>query len=340
MSINIRSRLTQARAIGRVEHKTEEQKKVGTLRVGSSGMMSDTGDVAGQCHRKAHVRSLGLEVDPPDESKLMMFELGYASEDVTVGLLAKSLEPGEIILREADLPTNWTTVNGTVVSGRPDIVICDEARKPKLGLELKSVHSMWTARDVLFGSRDLKTGKTFPAYPKLDNMIQAGHYMWKLGVDYKLIYKAYSHLGQSADAWASKVINIPAPGEKNSEFIDYDRYGKYRGMKQFEIVYDLKLDSKGRVCFKREEAPEASWTRTLISTVDIERYFNYVAEMGTTKQLGSRPLTIDAFGEKLGYKQCAYCPLQGVCDASENDGYDKWLASVRAHLDKPSTEEK
>lgn len=335
MTINIRDRLTRARALGRTEHAEAEVLKLGTLRVGSGGMMADTGDIAGQCHRKAHVRSLGLEVDPPDESKLMMFELGYASEDVTVDLLSKSLEPGEVILREEEIPISWTTQNGTKVSGRPDIVLCQgDAPKPLLGLELKSVHSMWTARDVLFGARDLKTGQNYPAYPKLDNMIQAGHYMWRLGIPYKLIYKAYSTLGQSADQWASKVINLPAPGEPNSQYIDYDRYGKYKSMRQFEIVYDLMIDGQGRVSFKREEEPESKWQRTLISTQDIERYYNHVAEMGSKKDLGARPLTIDAFGEKLGYKQCGFCPLQSTCDQYEESGYDTWLAAVKEKLNE------
>lgn len=341
-SINITERLRLGRERIQRERADEETKKVGVLRAGMSGIMAGTGDIAGTCHRKTHLRSLGLEIDPPDEHKQMMFELGYASEDITLNILNKSLLPNEIILREEEIPINWTTTNGVAVSGRPDIVLCtdipstDDIRnnytgwfehkqavstkiKAVLALELKSVHSVWTARDVLFNQQ-----------PKMNNLIQAAHYMWKLNVPYKLIYKSYSALGQSMSDWAQKLF--PKQGEPLSQYIDYNDKGSIKGVKQFEIVYDMKIDDRGRVCYKLEEASE--WTRTIITTQDIERYYTYVAEMGEKKNLGPRPMTIDAHGEKLNYKDCAYCPLQKTCDENEKLGYDKWLEAVRIKCSK------
>jgi hypothetical protein len=315
--IDISERLRLGRIAEQDKRAGDEEKKLGNLRAGMTGIRSsDTGDVAGACHRKSLVRSLGIEIEKPDDHKLIMFELGFASEDITLEILKRSLQPGEILLQEEEIPIEWSTRNGTKVTGRPDIVLCDASSTPILGLELKSVHSMWTARDVLFGGQ-----------PKMNNIAQAAHYMWKLNVPYKLIYKGYSALGQSMNDWASKMF--PRKGEPLSEYIDYNDKGGVKGIKQFEIVYDLKVDSQKRVCYKLESEPEASWKRTIITTTDIENYYEYVSQMAEKKDLGPRPMTIDAHGEKLNYKDCGYCPLQKTCDEYEAKGFDTWLEQVR-----------
>lgn len=341
-TINISERLRLGRKAEQDKRAGEESKKLGVLRAGMTGIMSETGDIAGTCHRKTHLRALGLEAEKPDENKLIMFELGFASEDITMEILEKSLQPGEILLREEEIPIQWTTTNGTKVTGRPDIVICSSSSErtdgalgnpmqgalamddlwltPKLGLELKSVHSIWTARDVLFGGK-----------PKMGNLAQAAHYMYRLNVPYKLIYKSYSQLGQSMSDWATKFF--PRKGEPNSQYVDYNDKGGVKGLKQFEIVYDLMIDSKGRVCYRLESAASqdqgGEWKRTIITVQDIERYYEYVSTMAEKKQLGGRPMTIDAHGEKLNYTDCAYCPLQKTCDETEQLGYDKWLEAVK-----------
>lgn len=341
--INIQERLRLGRERKEKDRASEEVKKLGVLRAGMSGIMSgETGDIAGTCHRKTHLRSLGLELEQIEDHKKIMFELGFASEDITTEILEKSLLPHEILLREEEIPIKWQidsvldpdTGLPVQISGRPDIVICtgheDESgtvlldtsitgdkflsATPKLGLELKSVHSMWTARDVLFNQQ-----------PKMNNLIQSAHYMWKLNVPYKLIYKSYSALGQSMNDWAAKLF--PKQGEPLSQYVEYNDKGGIKGLKQFEIVYDLKIDDRGRVCYKLEEATE--WTRTIITTQDIERFYTYVSSMAADKQLGPRPMTIDAHGEKLNYKDCQYCPLLGTCDKYESMGYDIWLKEVK-----------
>jgi hypothetical protein len=323
MSINITERLRKGREAERQERAVTEAEKLGVLRAGMTGIMSETGDIAGTCHRKTHLRALGVELEQPDLHKLIMFELGFASEDITAAVLGRSLLPSEILLREEEIPIEWQTRNGTRVTGRPDIVLCTEipsadgiSRRPVLGLELKSVHSIWTARDVLFSGQ-----------PKMGNLAQAAHYMWKLNIPYKLVYKAYSQLGQSMSDWATKFF--PRQGEPNSQYVDYNPKGGVKGLKQFEIVYDLMIDSKGRVCYKLEEQDEAAWKRSIVTTGDIERYYEYVAEMSTKRELGPRPLTIDAHGEKLNYKDCSYCSIQSVCDTHEKSGYETWLREVK-----------
>ena len=344
-------RLLQSRKNDRTKHLEKEQRKLGVLRAGSTGMLSEEGEIAGACHRVSHLRSKGIEVDPPTDQAYIMFELGYANEDVIYKQIVDTLAPGESVLREEEIPISWKTSNGTLVTGRPDIVICRGPTKedenvleiilskdnprafpgdkvtralmvPVTGIELKSVHSLWTARDVLFGLK-----------PKLPNLAQAAHYMWKLGLsEYKLMYKSYSQLGQgmAGNEWITKMF--PKPGEPGSEYVDYTESernpGKYtiKHIKQFEIVYDLSFDKSGRLRYKPEGID--SWTSTVITRKSIEDYFELVSKIESTKDLGPRPSAVDAVGKKLSYTQCKYCPLNKTCTTFQSKGYDKWMEEV------------
>lgn len=337
---NIAERFRMARQKKRDEHLSAETNKLGNLRAGATGMMSETGEVAGACHRKSHLRSLGLEVDPPTDDKYIMFELGYANEDEIYKQLQATLAPGEIILREEEIPIEWRTSNGTKVTGRPDMVICRKLEVdwetipskvafvkdiiPVLGLELKSIHSLWSARDVIFGKK-----------PKMDNLLQAAHYMWKLDVPYKIIYKSYSQLGQgmAGNEWIIK--QFPRIGEPGSEFIEYnEKKGTIKHIKQFEVIFDLRFDDKGRLQYKEEAATD--WITTLITTKYIENYFEFTSKIATSGNLGPRPITIDAHGNKLGYSSCDYCPLKKTCDESDKSKstYKEWLQKVKDLVDK------
>lgn len=326
MSINITDRLRQARALERQKHTDGEAAKLGTLRAGATGIRASNGDIAGACHRKAHLRSLGIDFDVPTEDKVIMFELGYANETVIYDdLLATSPQDiSEVILREEEIPIEWQTRNGTKVTGRPDVVLCEgdpnwrvyrTVPKPILGLELKSVHSMWTVRDLLFEKG-----------PKLENIAQAAHYMWKLDIPYKLIYKSYSNLGQSVSDWAAKLF--PKQGEPGSEYIEYNAKGGMKQIRQFEIVFDLRIDKSGRVQTKREQ--DSVWTNTIVSTQDIEAYYEFVSKIAESGDLGPRPLTVDSQGNKKNWRMCdpTYCPLSATCDQHERT-YTSWLAEVR-----------
>lgn len=351
MTFNITTLLEEARAIGRTEHREGEVKKLGNLRAGSTGIMSSEGEIAGACARTSYLRSQGIELDPPTNDKLIMFELGYANEDVIYKALKSSVPEGHIILREEEIPIEWFTSNGTKVTGRPDIVICqvidnviipkdtspmsvsnapgeilyipsiaahERETIPVLGLELKSVHSMWTMREVLFNGE-----------PKLNNLIQAAHYMWKLNVPYKLIYKSYSQLGQGMagqgdKGWMTK--QFPKQGEPMSEYVEYNDKGQIKHLKQFEIVYDLQFSSKGIMQYKPEAA--RNWTSTPVNKEDIERYFEFVSTMRERDVLGPLPLTIHANGEKANYSMCSYCPLQPVCKGNTDTRLSTWLEKI------------
>lgn len=340
--IKILERFKVARQMDKDEHKSGEQNKIGNLRAGSSGILTEQGEVAGSCLRKSHLRSLGIELEEISDDKYIMFELGYANEDEIYRKLNKAKQPNEIILREEEIPIEWTTTKGVKVTGRPDIVICAgptmdpedptpldvvayNSPKPILGLELKSVHSMWTARDVFFGAK-----------PKLANMVQAAHYMWKLNVPYKLIYTSYSQLGQGmagADSWVAK--QFPKMGQQGSHGVEYnEKKGTIKHIKQFEVAYDLKLDKFGRVHYKLEQ--EDNWTASIVTTKDIERYFEHAAMIGSGGDLGPRPSAVDTLGNKANYSDCDYCPLKLVCDKSDKDKsedkYVHWFTDVMDFL--------
>lgn len=345
--LNITNLFVEARKIAESKRKKEQESKTGNLRAGNSGIMSSSGLVAGSCIRKAHLRQLEIETEVFTEDKLLMFDLGFASEDIILGKLEHFLEGKYKVLSEDAIPTSWKTQNGTVVSGRPDHVVCTTEGEPVLGLELKSVHSMWTARDVHFGGK-----------PKLSNIIQAAHYMWQLGIPYKLIYSSYSSLGQgmsgASSGWILKML--PAPGEPNSEHISYTYYRKefspkvgreidkkcteeewkatskhnrsysIKELKQKQTVYDLRLKDD-YVQYKLEQDTE--WKDTVVRVSDIQRYFDFASRISTDKQLGPRPEEIETDGKKANFSVCDYCPLQKTCDKYESQGYDKWLQAVR-----------
>ena len=68
-----------------------------------------------------------------------------------------------------------------------------------------------------------------------------------------------------------------------------------------------------------------------MTTKDITRYYEFVAAMGTDGgELGPRPLTLHADGEKMNWNMCnkKYCVLSEICDRTEKSGYAEWLLGV------------
>lgn len=356
---NLSERLIEGRQLARRKHREGDAKKLGTLRAGNSGLMTEAGDIAGACHRLAYLRSKGIDVDEPNDSKLIMFQMGTANEDVVHHDLLHTAAPGEVILREEEIPTVWLTGNGVRVTGRPDMVVCQappgwekdidpssgavrnlKDLKLIFGVELKSIASVWTSRDVIGEQK-----------PKLANLVQAAHYSWKLGVPFRLMYKQYSiqeipnWKGKDGPGWTQKLF--PQPGTVGSEHIDYDK-GR---IQPFEIVYELEWSGNdsskrteglglsngakvptGFLRYKREG--DARWSKTLIQAKDIERFYEFVSTMAEKRELGPRPLNIGPDGKKKSWNQCSYCELQSVCKQTEKKGHDVWLEAVKHYTAK------
>lgn len=334
---NITNRLKTGRQIARTAHVESDKKKLGNLRAGNSGSMDEDGNIAGSCHRQAHLRQLGLEVDPPTDSNLIMFQMGTANESVIYNDLLQTTSGSEVILREEEIPIEWFTSNGTKVTGRPDMVVCRNLYhepelevllykthdgilvKPELGIEIKSIASVWTSRDVLFEGE-----------PKFEHLVQSVHYAHRLGdIPWRLIYKQYAN--QAIPSWANKFF--PKPGTTNSEHVEYNDKGEVKNIKPFEIVYEILTDPvTGVVSYRREDEPTTKPTRTVLNVADVARYYEFVSKMAVDRDLGGRPLTITADGSKKSYSKCGYCPLKPACDKHEKQGYDLWLTEVKKQL--------
>lgn len=348
----ISERLREGRRRERAARQIEDQAKLGTLRAGNSGVLSAKGDSAGGCLRVAHLRTLGIEVEPPDDSTMIMFQAGTANEDIIYKDLLHTCAPNELILRETEIPIRWMTSTGTPVTGRPDMVLCrrvpatdtiPEKTVPVLGIELKSVHSVWTSRDVLFGSE-----------PKTDHLIQSAHYSWQLGaqagllsggIPFRLLYKQYSN--QVVPQWAERMF--PSSGEPFSEHIEYNDRGGIKCIRPFEIAYELEWDASGTLHYRREHAAQpdvrpgartgrGGWVKTLVRYEDIQRFFEHAAQLPIVG-LGSRPSNPDPTGkEEKKWTKCSYCPLKNVCDSTDKTDaqYPEWIAAVRAQLGQKS----
>jgi hypothetical protein len=331
VSINLTNLFRQAVELDIERRRAEEIPKLGILRGGNSGLLlpgTRDGDwmVAGTCHRKALLRAVGVS-ETADLSRQVMFSGGFANEDIWVQRLSTSW-PG-VILKEEEVPISWTTENGRQVTGRPDIVLCDSERQPQLGIELKMVASKWTAKDVFYSGK-----------PKFGHLIQAGHYMWQLGIPWRLAYTQYVdfHIGVT-DPWEGSLY--PKEGEPGSETIEYGTYENKKTGKSKRVpkkllpriqVYELRLNSEGYLEYRPEsESGRERWVTTVIETSGISDFYHYMADLLENKQLGSRPVNIDVNGEKLRWSMCdrMYCIYSETCDRHESN-YEKWLAEATA----------
>jgi hypothetical protein len=286
------------------ESVANEASKIGTLRGGSVGHIADDmSTVIGKCHRLAHLRSLGIQ-EQHDAETYLMFGAGLDNEEQWVQTLSKGWKG--VILREEEIPVVWTTSNGTQVTGRPDIVLCSEDKTPKLGIELKLVSSVWTANSV-----------HYKLEPKTDHLVQAAHYMWRLGIPFKLVYSSrvnwlvpYNLKRTLADRYDVKMIE----GKNGLEAWEIKPF-----IREYNLSFEngvLSYYTCGMPC------PQA----TIITVEGIERYYEIVSKIPETKNLGPRPAQKNMLGERATYNPCDYCPLASVCDAYDNSSdYEYWL---------------
>jgi hypothetical protein len=308
-NINLRQLIDNALLLRQKEHEDAEQGKLGGYRAGNTGIKLGNRWL-GKCPRTTLLRSKGISTKEEDRLKHIMFSGGVLNEDVWMRDLQSVYKDGKI-LREEEVPTSWVTKGGTRVTGRPDIVLCDGTGKPTLGLELKMASSVWTARDVLI-----------LGLPKFDHLCQAGHYMWQLGVPFKLCYTSY--VEYPVVGWMGK--NFPKQGAPGSEYCDYNNKGDIKKLRPFVQIYDLTFDeTTGILLYKLEAATK--WTTSVISIEGIEEYFNGLDEIAAKRKLPARPETINVDGTKDGWSICDYCPVKSTCDKYEGD-YQKWIEEV------------
>ncbi|MDB4725827.1 hypothetical protein OAF54_00230 [bacterium] len=303
--MDLQTILNRGRNKQREEHQEGEADKLGTLRGGSAGIFTADGKIYGSCPRMSYLRQKGIQVAPEPYTDLM-FAAGYASEDI----VAEELKAAGIPFKqEEEAPVRWTTENGTVVSGRPDFVLTDEAGNMTCGLELKLISSIWTAKSVMA-----------QLIPKSDHMIQAGHYSWQHQVPWKIVYanRAYWHINYNK--WLERDFN-------GSIYCEHKEGRPFRVTPGY-IIFDLDWTEEGVLQWKPEGGEE--WTPTAITKESIEAYYEAVSRMEEGNVLPPRPEGKSVDGSK-SYKPCDYCDLAEVCDSDPTtlaDWKDKAVVEV------------
>lgn len=301
--IKIEQLLQKAEALEKVAHAEAEAGKVGVLRGGNSGVLTDDGETYGNCARATLLRYLGVDTVPDFRSRFF-FAAGYANETRWDELL-KEIWPGRV-LREEETPISWTLTDpGTgqevSVTGRPDFVLTDDDGKPTVGLELKKVCSSYRAVKVFFSIE-----------ASAEHLVQAAHYSWKMGkIPWILSYTSDSSYDAPGWIWKAK-RNWRVPLERK---IQPGRQHFYCGWQGDVWCFIDPVD--GHV------------VETKITSRGIENYYKYVLEMNASKQLGPRPTDLPVYSGGEDPDPCKYCPFVSACDDHEDGEFDDWVDAAR-----------
>lgn len=306
------------------EHDAQEKTKVGTLRGGSTGALMYGKTPIGMCARKAYLRYKGIPIEAISDDRHLMFAGGITNEDIWADILTRGLDKGWSIKREEEIPIAWDTPGGHRVTGRPDLVLLYNDI-PKVGIELKQVSSLWTAKDVLTG------------HPKVPHLLQAGHYAYQLGVPWELWYTSRVDFSVSREGWQQSLM-AGLPNEVLEWRENKDKYGKIT----HSINKILPFRQGYKIEWRKEQlwyAPVGTdeWTSTIITWPSIAAFFDSVGGTDSKGVLPPRPVNVDAAGAEGGYSMCdvKYCPLSAVCDKDELV-LSKWMASVKKAVGKKS----
>lgn len=315
MNFNLKSLYRKGLKNERQKRQDEEIKlgKVGALRAGNSAVLTDGGDVIGSCHRLALLRKNGVDTEF-GLSTLLMFQAGLGNEAVWYETLVNSGEFSSV-KREQDVPTAWSTTNGTLVTGRPDIV-CFKDEVPVLGIELKEMCSIYTMRDTIINGN-----------PKANHLAQALHYMWQLNIPYKLAYASRVNFPAIGKFFENM---MPKQGEAGSEHLSFDvTKGHLKNTLPALRVYDLNIDAEGKLSF-RDENSTGPWTQTLLSVGGLKNFYEAVSTMEADNTLGPRPSEINWDGQKAKFSPCKYCDFSSACDKYEGtNDVGTWLNACR-----------
>lgn len=310
--MDVKKLLEAGRAKLDADHSAQERAKAGILRVGTSGIIIPVNGaeiIIGHCARKAMARTLGFQ-QPVEENRHLMFGGGLANEDAVVADLTAGLPAGFTLKREEEIGVSFKLSDGTEVSGRPDIVLCDAAGAPVSGIECKAVCSIWTAKAV-----------GFERNPKTDHLIQAGIYAKLLGVPYTLVYS--SRVDWVVPDWAARKGWFNG----HDEITERNARGDVNKILPFEMYYDLIWNDDS--LFWAESGAD-EWHPTAITWDSVLKFYETVAAGLSSKTLPARPAPIDVSDtSKTTFDACdaKYCQWAHLCDRHEAD-FSKWIKEV------------
>lgn len=296
--------------------KEQEKTKAGKLRGGNSAVLTEDGRFIGKCPSLTYLRYKGVDTFDVDQSRELMFEAGRGNEDLWYDVLKDKYDGP--ILREEEIPTKWLTDHGVEVTGRPDIVLCaKETNKPVLGIELKLVSSVWTARDV-----------AFKKMPKLDHLIQAAHYSWQLNCPFELWYTSRADF--AVMGWMQK--HFPKLNEPGSEHCEYNDKGDIKKVCPFIQGYRVKINELDSFIYYQDvmDDTDGRWHRTELSIDGLKRYYEFITEMDEYGKVPPEPFVLKADGSEAGYKASTYCDLGELCCGScEGQDLGEWFSKVK-----------
>lgn len=155
-------------------HKEREKEKLGHLRIGSAGCMISEEACIGKCPQTALARFVGYQL--PTDSSTGFFQGGTANETTWETMITAA---GLEFKCEEDIPIIHTFPDGTLLTGRPDMVLGKEVGQfvPRLMIELKACQATNSAAEKILLEK-----------PATDHLIQAATYSMFLGVPASLVY--------------------------------------------------------------------------------------------------------------------------------------------------------
>ena len=337
----------QGRKIEIQEHAEAEITKKGTLRGGSSGCLTDHGNIYGTCHRLALARYKGFQPEI-EEISYIWFDAGFANEDAWMRKMEKAVKemgPEYVLKAEEECPIVWrvdaeprtlinsrgeeyTTPPYVEVTGRPDLMIFKKLERaafefkevveePILGLELKVVCAVNSAVNIYCEDK-----------PKISNLIQAAHYSMAHGCPFNLVYSFRNR--SIVPGWASKFKDKLTVKEKvfPPRMRKDGTYGKEFVKREYSIEPFTKEFRVGfeddKVYYLKDNGERVD---TPLTGEGIRRYYELIVDMEKNKDLHTRIAHTDLEGKLLPYDPCNYCPFKDACDDFEYD-YDAWMDKI------------
>lgn len=325
MSVDVNKLLFDGIRHRQAEQAESEKDTLGTLRGGETGVVLPNGAVGSdKCVRHVYLRSKGLKAEVHDENKELMFSAGRLNEDGWVEALKRSwgADGKKKIRCEEDIPTKWFTENGKAVTGRPDIILCDENYKPVHGIELKNVSSMWTARQILQGK------------PRVKAIMQAAHYSMALGfLPFTVCYTSRMdwHPGKGARYWPENIPEGVYNGTNNDWLFKVGPFNR-----TWELSWEWpKGSTKPGVLHINGKA-------TVITDAGIRQYYEVLSKLDEEgAKFPVDTLHFDPYSgevDKETWTPDKYCKLKGtgLCckDAGCEMNPQKWLNNVKEYLNE------
>lgn len=296
--MNLKKLIDRGEDILDIGHAEGETAKLGNMRGGSAGILTEKGDVYGKCMRVHYLRMKGHQL-PIERNIKTMFAAGLANEHSLEQILNALEEDGYSTKYEDEIPV-VANFGDVLATGRPDAVTFKDGAIA-FGIEMKNVSSIHTARNVI---ADFKPGAP--------HLVQAAFYSMKLGeqyndgvpIPYKLIYTSgvYWHIN------FNKYLTTAFQDRVNICEHDGDR--PFR-VKPGRYVYDL-VWIDGVLYYGTEDSPVDQLVETNITLGSIDNYFGTLAALAGGDKPPKAPIGKHVNGGK-SYKECQYCSFKDVC---------------------------